>query len=115
MTWIEYDFMNQYINWHATKPASGQNNDKKFATNFVTVGGQYMFNRSGGDAGSALWERNYRGAYNGDNDDVKSYDSNSIGDIRIMGMWTGLQEDMSTGVLALQGSVRQLALSTVGS
>src|SRR5271156_3740669 len=34
MTWIEYDFMNQYINWHATQPASGSyNNDKKLATN----------------------------------------------------------------------------------
>ena len=62
------------------------------------------------------WERNYRGAYNGDNDDVKSYDSNSIGDIRILGMWTGLQEDMSTGVLGrFQGSVGQLALPAVGS
>ena len=23
--WIEYDFMNQYINWHATGPSSGVN------------------------------------------------------------------------------------------
>jgi|GEM_PF-3162125 hypothetical protein len=34
MVWTEYDYMNQYINWHATKPASaGRNNDKKLATN----------------------------------------------------------------------------------
>src|SRR5208282_1499675 len=47
MVWTEYEFMNQYINWHATTPASGfYNNDKKLATNFVTVGGQYMFDRS---------------------------------------------------------------------
>jgi len=102
MSWIEYDFMNQYINWHATTPASGQyNNDKKLATNFVTVGGQYMFNRSWGAMLEVpYWERNYRGAYSGDNNDIHSYDSNSIGDIRILGMWTGLQEDMSTGFLA---------------
>ena len=101
MAWIEYDFMNQYINWHATTPASGfYNNDKKLATNFVTVGGQYMFNRSWGAMLEVpYWERNYRGAYDGDNFDVHSYDSNSIGDIRILGMWTGLQEDMSTGFL----------------
>ncbi|HXN84951.1 MAG TPA: hypothetical protein VN867_02720 [Candidatus Binataceae bacterium] len=99
--WVEYDFMNQYIDWHATTPASGiYNNDKKLATNFVTVGGQYMFNRSWGAMIEVpYWERNYRGAYSGDNDDIHSYDSNSIGDIRIMGMWTGLQEDMSTGFL----------------
>ena len=101
MSWIEYDFMNQYINWHATTPASGfYNNDKKLATNFVTVGGQYMFNRSWGAMLEVpYWERNYRGAYNGNNDDVHSFDTNSIGDIRILGMWTGLQEDMSTGFL----------------
>src|SRR5208282_281940 len=101
MTWVEYDFMNQYIDWHATQPASGfYNNDKKLATNFVTVGGQYMFNRSWGAMLEVpYWERNYRGAYEGNNDDIHSYDSNSIGDIRIMGMWTGLQEDMSTGFL----------------
>jgi len=64
MAWIEYDFMNQYINWHATTPASGfYNNDKKLATNFVTVGGQYMFNRSWGAMLEVpYWERNYRGA-----------------------------------------------------
>ncbi|WP_428104585.1 hypothetical protein [Candidatus Binatus sp.] len=101
MVWTEYDFMNQYIDWHATQPASGfYNNDKKLATNFVTVGGQYMFDRSWGAMLEVpYWERNYRGAYSGNNDDVHSYDSNSIGDIRIMGMWTGLQEDMSTGFL----------------
>src|SRR5208282_363784 len=101
MSWIEYDFMNQYINWHATTPASGfYNNDKKLATNFVTVGGQYMFDRSWGAMLEVpYWERNYRGAYNGNNDDIHSYDTNSIGDIRIMGMWTGLSEDMSTGFL----------------
>jgi len=101
MTWVEYDFMNQYINWHATTPASGSyNNDKKLETHFVTVGAQYMFNRSWGVMLEVpYWERNYRGAYSGDNDDVHSYDTNSIGDIRIMGMWTDLQEDMSTGFL----------------
>src|SRR5580700_6344109 len=49
MAWVDYDFMDQYINWHATTPASeGQNNDKKLETNFVPAGGQYMFNRSRG-------------------------------------------------------------------
>jgi len=45
--WLEYDFMNQYINWHATQPSSGNNNDdKQIKTHFLTAGGQYMFNRS---------------------------------------------------------------------
>src|ERR1019366_2086918 len=66
----------------------------------VTVGGQYMFDRSWGVMLEVpYWERNYRGAYSGNNDDIHSYDTNSIGDIRIMGMWTGLSEDMSSGFL----------------
>jgi hypothetical protein len=93
--------MDQYINWHATTPASGtQNNDKRLETNFVTVGAQYMFNRSWGAMLEVpYWERNYRGAYNGNNSDILSFDTNSIGDIRLLGMWTGWSEDMSTGLL----------------
>jgi hypothetical protein len=101
MVWTEYDYMNQYINWHATKPASaGLNNDKRLETNFVTVGVQYMFNRRWGVMLEVpYWERNYKGAYVGNNQDIRSFDMNSIGDIRLLGMWTGWSEDMSTGLL----------------
>ncbi|MGH7780451.1 MAG: hypothetical protein ACREQR_11545 [Candidatus Binataceae bacterium] len=101
MVWTEYDFMDQYINWHATQPASEtQNNDKKLETNFVTVGGQYMFNRSWGAMLEVpYWQRNYTGAYSGNNASIKSFDMNSVGDIRIMGLWTGWSEDMSTGLI----------------
>ena len=37
--WIEYDFMNQYINWNASEPASGDaNSDKQIKTSFLTAG-----------------------------------------------------------------------------
>lgn len=100
--WVEYDFMDQYLNWHATRVASaGKNNDKVLRTNFVTVGAQYMINRNwGAMLEIPYWERFYKGAYNGNNADFQSYDFNSIGDIRIEGMYTGLSEDMSTGLLA---------------
>src|SRR5271166_1621455 len=100
--WVEYDYMDQYINWHATRPASEtQNNDKKLETNFVTLGGQYMFNHQWGAMLEVpYWQRNYTGAYNGNNGDVQSFDQNSVGDIRLLGVWTGLSEDMSTGLLA---------------
>jgi hypothetical protein len=101
MVWLEYDYMDQYINWHATQPASAlQNNDKKLQTNFVTFGAQYMFNRKWGVMLEVpYWQRNYTGAYVGNNQDIQSFDMNSIGDLRIMGMYTGLSEDMSTGLL----------------
>ena len=100
--WFQYEYMNQYINFKATQPASEfYNNDKYIRTNFTEAGVQYMFNR---DWGVMLevpyWERYYKGAYNGNNADIHWFQDNSIGDIRIQGMYTGLSEDMSTGLLA---------------
>lgn len=43
--WLEYDFTNQYINWHATRPSSAANNsDDQIKTHFLTAGVQYIFN-----------------------------------------------------------------------
>ncbi len=99
--WFQYEYMNQYINFHATQPASGfYNNDKYIRTNFMEAGGQYMFNRSWGLMLEVpYWSRDYKGAYEGNNDDIRWYQNDSIGDIRIQGMYTGLSEDMSTGLL----------------
>jgi hypothetical protein len=99
--WFQYEYMQQYINFHATQPASEfYNNDKYIRTNFMEAGGQYMFNR---DWGVMLevpyWSRDYKGAYEGNNSDIHWYQNDSIGDIRIQGMYTGLSEDMSTGLL----------------
>ena len=60
-----------------------------------------MFNRSWGAMIEVpYWQRDYTGAYKGNNAESDSFNNNSIGDIRLLGMWTGLQEDMSTGFLA---------------
>ena len=98
--WLEYDFMNQYINWHATGPSSGINNsDKQIKTHFLTTGGQYMFNRSFGLMVTVPYTiRTFRTQGNGD--DIDQYNHANFGDVRIWGMYTGLQEDMSLGLLA---------------
>jgi hypothetical protein len=99
--WLQYEFVDQYINFHATQPASAfYNNDKYIRTNFMEAGVQYMFNRDWGVMLEApYWVRDYKGAYDGDNAGIHWYQNNSIGDIRIQGMYTGLSEDMSTGLL----------------
>jgi hypothetical protein len=99
--WTQYEYMDQYINFHATQPASGsQNNDKYIRTDFMEFGGQYMFNRSWGVMLEVpYWVRQYKGAYEGNNADIHWHMNNSIGDIRLQGMYTGLSEDMSTGLL----------------
>jgi hypothetical protein len=99
--WLQYEYMDQYITWHAKEPASAiYNNDKYIRTNFMEAGGQYMFNRSWGVMLEApYWIRTYKGAYEGNTEDIQWHQNNSIGDIRLQGMYTGLSEDMSTGLL----------------
>ena len=98
--WFEYDFMNQYINWHATQPSSGANNDdKQIKTHFLTAGGQYMFNRSWGLMVTVPYTiRTFR--TQGDGNNINQYNHANFGDVRIWGMYTGLSEDMSLGLLA---------------
>ena len=99
--WFQYEYMDQSINFHATQPASAfYNNDKYIRTHFMEAGLQYMFNR---DWGLMLevpyWSRDYKGAYEGNNADIHWFQNDAIGDIRIQAMYTGLSEDMSTGLL----------------
>ena len=98
--WFEYDFMNQYINWHATQPSSGSNNDdKQIKTHFLNLGAQYMFNRSWGVMLTVPYTiRTFR--TQGDGNDINEYNHANFGDVRIWGMYTGLSEDMSLGLLA---------------
>jgi hypothetical protein len=98
--WLEYDFQDQYLNWHATQIASGANNgDKRIRTHFLTLGAQYMFNRQWGLMLQVpYWFRYFKST--ADNGQIFGTNFNSIGDIRIEGMYTGLSEDMSTGLLA---------------
>lgn len=98
--WFEYDFQNQYINWHASLPASaGKNSDKQIRTHFMSVGAQYMFNRKWGAMVEVpYWIRLFRTT--GDNGGINAFNHANFGDVRVYGMYTGLSEDMSTGLLA---------------
>jgi hypothetical protein len=98
--WLEYDFQDQYLNWHATQIASAQKNDDKvIRTNFMTLGAQYMFNRQWGVMLEVpYWQRYFKTTT--DSGQIDGFNFDSIGDIRIEGMYTGLSEDMSTGLLA---------------
>src|SRR5271154_94625 len=47
MVFLEYDYQDQNQNWHGTSSAPAANNDdKEIRTHFVTLGLQYMFDRS---------------------------------------------------------------------
>jgi len=100
--WLEYDFMNQYINWSGTHPSSAANNsDKQIKTHFLTAGGQYMFNRDWGMMVTVpYWIRMFRTASDTNPNLIDEYHHANFGDVRIWGMYTGLSEDMSLGLLA---------------
>jgi hypothetical protein len=97
--WLEYDFQDQYLNWHATHIASaGANSDKVIRSHFLTLGAQYMFNRKWGVMLEVpYWYRYFKTTT--DSGQIHGFNFSSIGDIRIEGMYTGLSEDMSTGLL----------------
>ena len=99
--WLEYDFANQYINYHHTEPASaGANSDQQIKTHFLTAGAQNMLNRDWGAMVTVPYTiRNFR--TEGDTpDQINQYRHANFGDVRLWGMYTGLLEDMSLGLLA---------------
>jgi hypothetical protein len=99
--WFETDFMNQYINWHQTEPSSGSaNSDKQIKTEFPTAGAQYMFNR---DFGAMITVPYTIRTFQTEGDtpnEINQFNHANFGDVRLWGMYTGLQEDMSLGLLA---------------
>jgi hypothetical protein len=99
--WLEYDFANQYINYHHTEPASaGANSDKQIKTHFLTAGAQYMLNRDWGAMVTVPYTiRNFRTEGDTPNE-INQYRHANFGDVRVWGMYTGLLEDMSLGLLA---------------
>ena len=97
---VEYDFMDQTRNWSGASSAPAANNpDKEIRTSFLTSGAQYMFNRSWGVmAAVPVWNRLFR-TENAAGNGVGSFDHTALGDIRLTGVYTGLSQDMSTGLI----------------
>jgi hypothetical protein len=97
---VEYDFMDQTRNFAGTHSGPGaDNDDKQIRSNFVVAGVQYMFNKDWGVmAELPVTNRYFRTSEGGP--DVESFNHTAFGDIRLMGVYTGLSADMSTGLIA---------------
>ena len=96
--YVEADYMNQNRNWSGEARAPAENNpDKQIQTEFYTVGGQYMFNsRWGVMLEVPIWNRVFRTT--DDDGAISRREHAALGDVRLMGVYTGLSKDMSTGV-----------------
>jgi hypothetical protein len=95
---VQYSFLNQNQNWSNMQQVSPDlNADKLIRTNFYTLGVQYMFNRDWGVmAETQVWDR-YREGLD-DNNQPFTIRHAAFGDTRLMAMYTGLSEDMSTSL-----------------
>lgn len=95
---LDYDFMDQNRNWSGTSgaPASA-NDDKKIETDFFTAGGQYVFDRNWSvKVEVPVWNR----AFTTDTGSgIATFRHGALGDIRVTGIYTGLSDDRTTGVI----------------
>lgn len=95
---LEWDYMDQNRNWSGThKSAASNNSDIEINTHFITAGAQYFFNRSwGAMVEIPYWNRDF--TTTDANNNVVTFNTHDIGDVRLKGMYTGFSEDMSTGL-----------------
>ena len=99
---LNYDYQDQNQNWSGNSSAPAANNgDKQIETHFVTLGLQYMFNRSwGAQVEVPYWSRTFNTDVNfgAPPADIVSRNWNGLGDIRLKGIYTGFSEDLSSGI-----------------
>lgn len=100
MVWEEFDYQDQYENWHANSSAPAANNgDKDLQTEFTELGLQYMFNRSWGAQIEIPYDwRHFQTTGGATGNQIVSVNWSQLGDIRLEGIYTGFSPDMSIGL-----------------
>ena len=95
---LQYNYMNQIRNWSNWQSApADQNEDLAIRTNFYTLGIQYLADRDWGFmVETPIWNRFFKTT--DDDGDIASVNHTSFGDIRLLGMYTGISDDMSVGL-----------------
>ncbi len=97
--WVEYDFMNQNRNWNGSSSSSADNNDdKRIRSDFYILGGQYMFNRSWGVMAQVPYTDRYFKTTDHNTGNIVGSDHSAFGDVKLQGIYSGFEPDMSTGV-----------------
>lgn len=97
---LDYDHMDQNQDWfgHARAPAA-DNADKEIKTDFFTLTGQYRLSPTWTvRAEIPLWSRTFR-TENAAGTGVNRFQHAALGDVRLMGVWSGLARDGSTGLV----------------
>jgi hypothetical protein len=96
---MQTNYLDQSDNWSGTSRApAADNDDKHLRSEFYTVGMQTMFNRDWGLMLELPYTQRHFSTVDDDTGDVVDFDHGSIGDVRLMGVYTGFSDDMSTGL-----------------
>jgi len=95
---LTYNYMNQYEDWTGwRRTASSFNSDQVIRSGFYTLGVQDMLSREWGVILEApVWNRYFETT--NDAGSLASIVHTSLADVRLMGMYTGISEDMSTAI-----------------
>ena len=98
--WIRFSAMDQNANFEGTSKAPASDNaDKRIQTSFYTLGAQYMINHEWGVMVELpLYARSFTTVYDNAGD-IGTFHLNALGDLKIMGMYSGFSPDHSTGVI----------------
>ena len=96
---IEYDYLNQTQNWSGTSSAPAADNaDKDIRSDFYTAGLQYMFDRDWGLSIAVPYTDRLFVTTLGDGS-IGGFHHSALGDVRLLGMYSGFSDDMSTGIM----------------
>jgi len=94
--------------WHAdqnqnrigpARASADLNLDKRLTTDWYTAGFMYMFNREWGVMTRLPYANRAFTTDTGAPNGVQTFNSKDIGDLEVMGIYTGFSPDMSTGVI----------------
>jgi hypothetical protein len=98
MAFLSYAYEDQNHNWSGSSSAPSENNDdKKIETHFLSLGLQYMFDRSWGLQVELPYDfRSFQKQEEAGNIVTRNW--SQFGDVRIRGIYTGFFPDMSAGL-----------------
>jgi hypothetical protein len=102
--WFRYDYMNQSQNWEGSaKAPASDNGDKEIRTNFFTPGAEYVINSDWTVMTELpIYNRHLTttddGTVAGPAGSVYTGYLTDFGDLQVSGVYTGLSDDLSTGI-----------------
>jgi hypothetical protein len=96
---LEYDFLDQTQNWSGDSRARATNNaDKRILTHFIKLDGEFMVNHDWTVMVDIPIADRHFNTLNDDGVTLGKFHDTALGDVRITADYTGLSDDMSTGL-----------------